>query len=464
MQDKNIGEGTYSTVSKCTDTNGTHNIAIKLFKQAYDPNAINEIAILTYLCHPNIVQAVNIIILNGKCSIYMKCYDIDLAKPWRLEVRKHPMLSILIMLSCILDGADYLHKHLVVHCDLKPHNILMNSETMNVVICDFNIAKFNPDQRTFSGQLQTPGYRAPEIDYNHNIRISPKIDIWSIGCIMYELLFDEKFVLIPSNESSLDACRAFGAPPYGSRDTRMDMLKTMTTGQAYEYIRRRTKDICHQYLNKAELCGNDLYKDFVHNYITLMTKMLLPDRRYRYTSETSLYHFSTHLKKYMVDGEILSDRAPNMNHIPLFLMDNARECVSRSYNDILSDIDNGLSNNELLQIRSVLILEQAIMLKLTQENGLWARLLEVKYYSSVGLKKRSGTKESLQNLLSCIYIICNIIDDDDTFDAIHTKVEHDMKAERDRINGASSHYYINDDAIQKTAVVIMKSVGYKLII
>ncbi|KAM7372196.1 hypothetical protein PAMP_009384 [Pampus punctatissimus] len=90
----------------------------------------------------------------------------------------------------ILRGLKYIHSANVLHRDLKPSNLLINT-TCDLKICDFGLARIADPEHDHTGFLTeyvaTRWYRAPEIMLNSK-GYSKSIDIWSVGCILAEML------------------------------------------------------------------------------------------------------------------------------------------------------------------------------------------------------------------------------------------------------------------------------------
>lgn len=75
-------------------------------------------------------------------------------------------------------------EHNIIHCDMKPENILLRKPNKSgIKVIDFGSGTYEPDQ--FYTYIQSRFYRAPEIMMG--IRYTPAIDMWSLGCILYEL-------------------------------------------------------------------------------------------------------------------------------------------------------------------------------------------------------------------------------------------------------------------------------------
>ena len=83
-----------------------------------------------------------------------------------------------------LEALEYLHDLGIIHCDLKPENILIKSyRRCEIKVIDLGSSCFQTDN--LSLYVQSRSYRAPEVILG--LPYDPKIDIWSLGCILAEL-------------------------------------------------------------------------------------------------------------------------------------------------------------------------------------------------------------------------------------------------------------------------------------
>lgn len=84
----------------------------------------------------------------------------------------------------ILVSLHFMREFKIVHCDMKPENILLRkSNKSGIKVIDFGSGTYEEEQ--FYTYIQSRFYRAPEIMMG--IRYTPAIDMWSLGCILYEL-------------------------------------------------------------------------------------------------------------------------------------------------------------------------------------------------------------------------------------------------------------------------------------
>lgn len=102
-----------------------------------------------------------------------------------------------------MDGVRHCHENRVIHRDLKPANLLMTGPANNhVKIADFGLARaFSIPIKPYTKDVVTLYYRSPELLLKMNEYATP-VDIWSVGCIFYELAH-KKALFCQQNEHLL---------------------------------------------------------------------------------------------------------------------------------------------------------------------------------------------------------------------------------------------------------------------
>ena len=205
-----IGKGGYSEVYKAYDTYDHRFIACKLIqlnenwpqeiKQSYIKHTIRENLILQNLNHKKIVKLYDTLEINDNafCNILEYCSGPDLSLYIRKNGGSISEQIAKIIITQILQALMYLNNltKKIIHYDLKPENILFDND-MNIKITDFGLAKIIEPNTEFV-QLTSQGvgtywYLPPEcFEENKNIEINSKVDIWSLGVILYEIIFNKK--------------------------------------------------------------------------------------------------------------------------------------------------------------------------------------------------------------------------------------------------------------------------------
>lgn len=107
-----------------------------------------------------------------------------------------------IIMAQMLLGVEFMHSKNVLHRDLKPGNILVVEEKSlpYAKICDFGLSCFPNKYRPSTPGTVTSWYRAPEICCEYDDYTFPS-DIWSIGCIMYEIITKKPFIYCKKDSS-----------------------------------------------------------------------------------------------------------------------------------------------------------------------------------------------------------------------------------------------------------------------
>ena len=195
-----IGKGSYGVVSSATDRNDGSRVAIKkitdVFENVSDATRIlREIKLLRLLKHRDIVGVHSILLPPDEYNfkdiyVVFKLFETDLHQ----VIKANDDMTIdhyRYFLYQLLRGLKYIHSARVYHRDLKPKNILINSDC-KLKICDFGLARpmFDDSPQTvfWTDYVATRWYRAPELCGSFFTRYSPSVDIWSIGCIFAEII------------------------------------------------------------------------------------------------------------------------------------------------------------------------------------------------------------------------------------------------------------------------------------
>jgi serine/threonine protein kinase len=166
-------------------------------------NFFAECHILENLHHKNIITL--FAYHQRKHYIYLPLYDCSLADirhDFRSKVNEPAIKHILFQ---ILSGVHYLHNNNIIHRDIACKNILLSLPQDNVntsiakiseiVISDFGAAiRIPANESKLNSWVTTPSYAAPEINnIISNGPITKAIDLWSVGCLMADLLTGTEF-------------------------------------------------------------------------------------------------------------------------------------------------------------------------------------------------------------------------------------------------------------------------------
>ncbi|CAL4889276.1 unnamed protein product [Urochloa decumbens] len=202
-----IGSGKYGAVYKGICELEEHTVAIKVFKleQLGAPESfLTECEVLRNTRHRNLVKVITACSTFNPTGQEFKALVIEYMANGSLESWLYPKLnkyglkrplslrSRIIIAADIASSLDYLHNHCkpaIVHCDLKPSNVLLD-DFMVAHVADFGLAKFLHDCSDSTSLIVGPrgsiGYIAPE--YGFGKKISREGDIYSYGIIILELL------------------------------------------------------------------------------------------------------------------------------------------------------------------------------------------------------------------------------------------------------------------------------------
>uniref|UniRef100_A0A672ZB25 Serine/threonine-protein kinase ULK3 n=1 Tax=Sphaeramia orbicularis TaxID=375764 RepID=A0A672ZB25_9TELE len=191
-----VGSGTYATVYKAYRKGDSREVVAvkvvgkKTLNRASTENLLTEIEILKTVRHPHIVQlkdfqwdAENIYLIlewcsGGDLSRFIRSRRIlpeRVARRFLQQIEK-------MHFSCAL---QFLNERNISHLDLKPQNILLNGSVLK--LADFGFAQYMSPWDEQSVLRGSPLYMAPEMVCRR--QYDSRVDLWSVGVILYEALF-----------------------------------------------------------------------------------------------------------------------------------------------------------------------------------------------------------------------------------------------------------------------------------
>jgi len=191
-----IGEGTYGDVYKARDKASNKIVALKKIKlehteEGVPSTAIREISLLKELNDDTIVKLLDVVNYRRKLWLVFEFLDQDLKK-YMDSVPILPPSLVKSYLQQMLTGLQYCHSRRIMHRDLKPQNLLIDSSG-HIKLADFGLARaFCVPVRPYTHEVITLWYRAPEILLGSQSYSLP-VDIWSTGCIFVEMVNKKSF-------------------------------------------------------------------------------------------------------------------------------------------------------------------------------------------------------------------------------------------------------------------------------
>jgi len=197
---RELGQGAYGIVCAAKNVQTNQEVAIKKVTKIFEKpilakRALRELKLLVHFNgHENITSIIDMDIADTEDynEIYLgeELMEADLHQIIRSE---QPLTDAhyQYFIYQVCRGLKYIHSANVLHRDLKPGNLLVNADC-ELKICDFGLARgFSDSPEANAGfmteYVATRWYRAPEIMLSFKC-YTKAIDMWSVGCILAELL------------------------------------------------------------------------------------------------------------------------------------------------------------------------------------------------------------------------------------------------------------------------------------
>ena len=237
--ERELGRGGMSVVFLARDVRHDRPVAIKIFRADVGDSSgaerfQREIRLLARLQHPHILPLYDSGTM-GETSYFVSPFVEGESLRERLKRdRQLPVEESVRLAIEIADGLDFAHAREVIHRDIKPENILLHDG--HAVVADFGIARAMRrtvgEWTTAAGMtLGSPAYMSPE-QANSEREIDGRADIYSLACVLYEMLA--------------------GAPPFTAPSAHMIIAATLSsTPRSVRVFRAEVPEVLDAVLAKA---------------------------------------------------------------------------------------------------------------------------------------------------------------------------------------------------------------------
>ena len=284
-----IGKGAYGKVFSAYDGSVGCNVAIKWIPLSRE-NAkfvIREVATQKACQGHTNVLSMRYILLPDDTDEFKHVFIVLDLRPFNLRKliteRKLLFAHRRWIAYQLLHGLAHVHACGTIHRDLNPANVLCD-ENLSISICDFGMARCSGDQgaedEAFSNYVTTRWYRAPELCGCFENVYDGKVDVWSVGCIMAEMILGK--ALFPAKDS-VDLMRII-VGMWGKPD--VTVISNIKNARALEFI----NGISDTLPGHGDFMFASVFKDQNELEIDLIKGLLEFDASKRLSASQSLMH------------------------------------------------------------------------------------------------------------------------------------------------------------------------------
>jgi eukaryotic-like serine/threonine-protein kinase len=201
-----LAPGETSSVWRAHDEVLARDVAVKQLRDGHR-YALAEARIAARVRHPNVAAVHDVVQETGSCWLVMDYYPGGTLAALPRGRRQLPSPVVAALGLRLLAALEALHAAGIVHCDVKPANVLL-SENGHPVLTDFGIAEGSEGDPTHPARrngdvVGSPAYLAPELVRGDAPR--PSADLWSLGATLYAAVEGRPPFLRPDTMSTLAA-------------------------------------------------------------------------------------------------------------------------------------------------------------------------------------------------------------------------------------------------------------------
>lgn len=295
-----IGKGSFGQVIRALDHKTNQHIAIKIIrnKKRFHHQALEEVRILDHLRKKdkhsthNVVHMLEYFYFRNHLCISFELMSLNLYELIKKNNYQGFSLSLIRRFAIsLLKCLRFLKKENIIHCDLKPENVLLKERgSSSIKVIDFGSSCYTT-QRVYT-YIQSRFYRSPEVILG--LPYGPAIDMWSLGCILAELYTG--YPLFPGeNEVEQLAClmEVLGVPPeevIQAATRRRLFFDSKGNPRCITNSKGRKRKPRSKYLQVFLRCNDSLFVNFIYRCLEWNPKKrMTPDEALKHSW---MYNFS----------------------------------------------------------------------------------------------------------------------------------------------------------------------------
>lgn len=279
-----IAAGAYAEVYK---RDGSPATAVKISIDSHNTTVLRELYIMLRIRgHPNVAEILTIVDASGDEFMpiiemkYVSTMLTDLVPQFREKLFGAESADAIMyqryankIAANIISGIKWIHDCGIIHCDIKPDNILVDPVSMSASICDFSISVVKHEKYHYPG-VCTDDWRPPEIVYpesNEAIQFGEELDIYSAGWTILSMLSGERDPLYVGNDRRIIAlCKFYEIIAYSPNAMSRELQKLSRE----TVVRRIDKAYC---MNPAD-CHSSVW---AAAFINIIGSCCSPNPAYR---------------------------------------------------------------------------------------------------------------------------------------------------------------------------------------
>eukprot|EP01023_Acetabularia_acetabulum_P038460 TRINITY_DN3686_c1_g3_i1.p1 TRINITY_DN3686_c1_g3~~TRINITY_DN3686_c1_g3_i1.p1 ORF type:complete len:601 (-),score=73.69 TRINITY_DN3686_c1_g3_i1:368-2170(-) len=314
-----MGQGTFGQVFNCWDRVEQRFVAVKVIRNVkkYRDAAMIELKVLETIKQNDVQGKWHCVKVSGwferqghVCMVFEKLGPSVFEFLQRNGYRGFPLRLVRSVVKQVLEAVAYMHELTLIHTDLKPENILLINDDYvkeereddsrigkrvpvldQVKVIDFGSAHFDDDYH--STVVQTRHYRAPEVILG--LGWTYPCDIWSVGCILYELIVGEALFQTRNNLEHLAMMEKIlgKIPEVMIRQSGETARKYFTRSKQLDWNWKKSTSSVRKLQALRKLIrdrGDRHFAPFINEICDLTERMLRYDPVHRITAKQALAH------------------------------------------------------------------------------------------------------------------------------------------------------------------------------